>query len=407
MGNKPKYSIDKDGRYGEFGGRYIPELLVKPIQELEKSFRAILKDKKFKKNLEYILKTYAGRPTPLTEASKLAKFANFKGRLFLKREDLLHTGAHKLNNALGQCLLAKKMGKNRIIAETGAGQHGVATASACAYLGLECTIYMGSVDIKRQNANVLRMKLFGAEVKSVDTGSKTLKDAVNEAFRDYSENYDNTHYCLGSALGPHPYPEIVKYFQSVIGKETKVQCRRLFGRDPDAIIACVGGGSNAIGIFSPFINDEKVKLVGVEAGGNGNKLGEHAARFNGGKPGVLHGSYSYVLQDEHGQIASTHSISAGLDYPSIGAIHSNLFKTCRAVYSSVSDTEAVQALKVLSEKEGIIPALESAHAIAYFLREASNFKSNENIVINLSGRGDKDLQQLFDNKLVDNGSSNE
>ena len=394
-----KYLVDKNGRYGSFGGQYVPELLMRSMRELETTFKDILMDKKFQENFKFILNTYAGRPTPLTEVKRFTQAIGGNARVFLKREDLLHTGAHKLNNALGQCLLARETGKKRIIAETGAGQHGVATATACAYLGLDCTVYMGSIDMKRQAPNVLKMKLLGAKVIGVGTGSKTLKDAINEAFRDYAENYENTHYCLGSALGPHPYPEMVRFFQSVIGEETKKQSLKLFGKKPDVIIACVGGGSNAIGIFSPFIEDKNVKLIGVEAGGKSNKLGEHAARFYGGSPGVLHGCYSYLLQDENGQVASTHSVSAGLDYPSVGPVHAKLFEQNRAIYSSVKDEEAVEALKFLSKTEGIIPALESAHALAYLMKEIKNFKRNECIVLNLSGRGDKDLPQLFENNF--------
>ena len=398
-----KYFVDKNGRYGSFGGQYIPELLMRPMQELEAAFKDILKDKKFQKNLNFILKTYAGRPTPLTEVKRFVQAIGGKARVFLKREDLLHTGAHKINNALGQCLLARETGKKRIVAETGAGQHGVATATACAYLGLDCVVYMGSIDMKRQAPNVLKMKLLGAKVVGVYTGSKTLKDAINEAFRDYAENYESTHYCLGSALGPHPYPEMVRFFQSMIGEETKKQSLKLFEKNPDAIIACVGGGSNAIGIFSPFIEAKKVRLIGVEAGGRSDKIGEHAARFHGGNPGVLHGCHSYLLQDENGQVAPTHSVSAGLDYPSVGPLHAKLFEQGRAVYSSVKDEEAVEALKLLSSTEGIIPALESSHAVAYLMKEIKNFKKNDCIVVNLSGRGDKDLPQLFENNLLNGG----
>ncbi len=398
-----KYFVDKNGRYGSFGGQYIPELLMRPMQELEAAFKDILKDKKFQKNFNFILKTYAGRPTPLTEVKRFVQAIGGKARVFLKREDLLHTGAHKINNALGQCLLARETGKKRIVAETGAGQHGVATATACAYLGLDCVVYMGSIDMKRQAPNVLKMKLLGAKVVGVYTGSKTLKDAINEAFRDYAENYESTHYCLGSALGPHPYPEMVRFFQSMIGEETKKQSLKLFEKNPDAIIACVGGGSNAIGIFSPFIEAKKVRLIGVEAGGRSDKIGEHAARFHGGNPGVLHGCHSYLLQDENGQVAPTHSVSAGLDYPSVGPLHAKLFEQGRAVYSSVKDEEAVEALKLLSSTEGIIPALESSHAVAYLMKEIKNFKKNDCIVVNLSGRGDKDLPQLFENNLLNGG----
>ncbi len=341
-----------------------------------------------------ILTHYAGRATALTEVSRFSE-AIQGPRLFLKREDLLHTGAHKLNNALGQCLLAKKMGKTRIVAETGAGQHGVATATACAFLGLECVVYMGKVDIERQAPNVIKMQLLGATVKSVDSGSMTLKDAVNEALRDWSATFDNTHYCLGSALGPHPYPEMVAQFQSVIGKEAKAQITARTGQNPDLVIACVGGGSNAIGIFSAFLDDASVALVGVEAGGKGAKLGEHAARFQGGEPGVLHGCYTYLLQNAGGQVLETHSISAGLDYPAVGPQHAQLFEEGRVQYTSVTDAEALAAFKLLSKTEGIIPALESSHALAYMVKIAPTLKRDAVVIINLSGRGDKDLPQLI------------
>lgn len=394
-----KISVNKQGRYGRYGGIYLPEILMAPIKELINAFEVIGMSKKFQNELAKILKDYAGRPTPLTEAANFSKA--IKGpRLYLKREDLLHTGAHKINNALGQCLLAREMGKTRIIAETGAGQHGVATATACAYLGLDCVVYMGSVDVERQSPNVAKMKLLGAEVISVDNGSKTLKDAINEALRDYAANFDTTHYCIGSALGPHPYPEMVRVFQSVIGVETRKQCHQNFAGCPDVIIACVGGGSNAIGIFSAFIEMKSVRLIGVEAGGYGNQLGEHAARFLSGKPGVLHGCCSYVLQDNAGQICETHSISAGLDYPSVGPMHAELFDQKRVLYTSVKDEVAVTALKLLAKTEGIIPALESAHALGYVMQEASKFNKNDRVVINLSGRGDKDLPQLFAKGLI-------
>lgn len=387
-----------NGRYGNFGGAYLPELLMAPILQLETQFNQLKNDTAFNKQLDTILKNYAGRPTPLTEIPRFSAVINGP-RIFLKREDLLHTGAHKLNNALGQCLLAKKMGKTRIIAETGAGQHGVATATACAYLGLPCVVYMGAVDAARQAPNVARMKLLGAEVVAVENGSKTLKDAVNEALRDWAESFETTHYCLGSALGPHPYPEMVAYFQRVIGEETKQQCQEQIGRNPDLIVACVGGGSNAIGIFSAFLED-KVELIGVEAGGTSNKLGEHAARFQGGSPGVLHGNYTYLLQDTHGQIMETHSISAGLDYPAVGPQHAFLFESKRALYTSVKDESALAALKLLSKTEGIIPALESSHALAYIIEIAEKLDKNKCVVINLSGRGDKDLPQLFEKNLI-------
>ncbi len=377
----------------KFGGTYMPELLMAPINELTETWNKIKSDKKFQQNLDEILKNYAGRPTPLTEVTRFAKA--IKGpRIFLKREDLLHTGAHKLNNALGQCLLAQTMGKKRIIAETGAGQHGVATAAACAFLGLECVVYMGSEDARRQAPNVLRMNLMGAKVVQVENGSATLKDAINEALRDWAESYESTYYCLGSALGPHPYPDMVATFQSVIGKECKAQFTKLFNRNPDLIMACVGGGSNAIGIFSEFLADKNVRMIGVEAGGHGTKLGEHAARFREKTKGVLHGCYTYVLQDENGQIAQTSSISAGLDYPSVGPQHAQLFEEKRVEYVSVTDQQALNALNVLAKTEGIICALESAHALAYLIEIAPTLAKNQHVIVNLSGRGDKDLAQL-------------
>lgn len=381
----------KKGYFGKYGGMFLPELLITPMNALAKSLK-IAESKPFQKNFNRLLKEYAGRPTPLTEIKNFSKAVNGP-IIYLKREDLLHTGSHKINNALGQCLLAKELGKTRIIAETGAGQHGVATATICAYLGLECVIYMGACDIKRQEPNVKKMKMLGAEVRSVNAGSMTLKEAVNEALRDYAESYDNTHYCLGSALGPHPYPQMVALFQKVIGKETKEQSKKLFGRNPDKVIACVGGGSNAIGIFSGFLDDEDVKLIGVEAGGRGTKTGDHAARFSGGSPGVLHGCYSYILQDDSGQIADTHSISAGMDYPSVSPIHALLNDKKRAFYPSVNDEEALSAFKLLSKTEGIIPALESSHALAYVMREGKNFRKDEIVIICLSGRGEKDLNR--------------
>lgn len=380
----------KKGWYGDFGGTFLPEILMAPVQELEAGWDFWKKEVGFCAELEGILKHYAGRPTPLTEATHFSEMIQGP-RIFLKREDLLHTGAHKLNNALGQCLLAKKMGKRRIIAETGAGQHGVATSAACAYLGLPCTVYMGSHDIERQAPNVLRMKMMGAEIISVNQGASTLKDAVNEALRDWSESFSQTHYCLGSALGPHPYPEMVAEFQSVIGKEVRTQFQEQTRGFPDLIIACVGGGSNAIGIFSEFLSNEKVKMVGVEAGGHGQKLGEHAARFSGGRPGVLHGSYTYVLQNEQGQIARTSSVSAGLDYPAVGPQHARLFMQGRVNYVTADDEEARSAMHLLARTEGIIPALESSHALAYLIKIASSLEPSTQVVVNLSGRGDKDL----------------
>lgn len=387
------------GRYGEFGGMYVPEILMEPIQELIQFWNDIKKDSQFRNELKTILQNYAGRPTPLTEVPAFA--ANINGpKIFLKREDLLHTGAHKLNNALGQCLLAKKMGKKRIIAETGAGQHGVATAAACAHLGLNCVIYMGSTDMKRQAPNVLRMRLMGATVIAVDQGTATLKDAVNEALREWSSSFNDTHYCLGSALGPYPFPEMVAEFQSVIGKECRDQCEQQFANLPDIIIACIGGGSNAIGIFSNFLHEDNVRLIGVEAGGHGTQLGEHAARFQTATRGVLHGCYTYVLQDANGQIANTASISAGLDYPAIGPQHAQLYDEKRVEYVSVTDEEALTALKLLANTEGIICALESAHALAHLIKIAPTFPKNYSVVVNLSGRGDKDLPQLIERGVL-------
>lgn len=385
--------------YGAYGGQFLPELLIAPIQQLEASFADIKSDQAFNRELNDILKNYAGRETPLTEVKRFSEAINGP-TIFLKREDLLHTGAHKFNNAIGQCLLAKKMGKKRIIAETGAGQHGVATATACALLGLDCVIYMGAVDMARQMPNVSRMRLLGATVVSVEHGAKTLKDAVNEALRDWAEHFQTSHYCLGSALGPYPYPQMVAHFQEVIGLETKSQCLDRFGKQPDCIVACVGGGSNAIGIFAPFIDDASVTLIGVEAGGTGNKTGEHAARFLSGSPGVLHGCRSVVLQDNDGQIADTHSISAGLDYPMIGPAHADLHDKHRVTYASVQDDAVIEAFKLLSKTEGIIPALESSHALAYVIQHAHSMNKSWNVVINLSGRGDKDLPQLFENNLL-------
>ncbi|MBI2548465.1 tryptophan synthase subunit beta [Candidatus Woesearchaeota archaeon] len=384
------------GYYGNYGGIFVSELLVPALQELEEAFLKYKNDEKFTDELNFLLKNYAGRPTPLTFCKRLSKQSG--GKIYLKREDLLHTGAHKINNALGQALLAKYMGKKRIIAETGAGQHGVATAVAAAKLGLKCEVYMGTKDMERQKLNVFRMKLCGAEVIPVDTGSKTLKDAINEALRDFTANSPTTHYLLGSALGPHPYPTIVSHFQSIIGEETKKQILEFEKKLPSAIIACVGGGSNAIGIFQAFINDEKVKLIGVEAGGLGIESGKHAARFSDakkGRVGILHGTKSYVLQDKYGQIENTHSISAGLDYPAVGPQHAYLREIKRATYTSVTDEEALEAVDLLCKEEGILPALESAHAIAFLKKYPCH---NKIIVINLSGRGDKDVTQIMRNR---------
>lgn len=370
----------RPGRFGSFGGMYVPELLIPPLKELEKAFQEI----DIEKELLELLRDFAGRPTAITEVPNFAKAINGP-RIFLKREDLLHTGAHKINNSIGQCLLAKKMGKTRIIAETGAGQHGVATATACAFLGLECVIYMGQKDIERQAPNVFKMGLLGAKVVPVTTGSQTLKDAVNEALRDYAASYETTHYCLGSALGPHPFPAMVAKFQRVIGDEAKRQMREKIGRDPDLCVACVGGGSNAIGLFSAYL-DEKVQLVGVEAAG--------AARFQKGSPGMLHGTYSYLLQDENGQVQETHSISAGLDYPGVGPKHAELFTSGRVHYDICSDEEALAAFRLLCRTEGIIPALESSHALGFVMRIASDLPKEAVILVNLSGRGDKDVAHI-------------
>ena len=382
---------DNTGHFGRFGGRYIPETLMSPVEELEKAYLEVRDDSEFQRELEYLLKNYAGRPTPLFLAGRLSK--KLGSRIYLKREDLCHTGAHKINNALGQALLAKRMGKTRIIAETGAGQHGVATATICALLGLDCEIYMGTEDTRRQALNVFRMELLGARVTPVDAGSSTLKDAINEAMRDWVTNVDSTHYLLGSVLGPHPYPMMVRDFQAVIGREARDQIMEAEGRLPDVLVACVGGGSNSIGLFHEFRDDMSVRMIGVEAGGVGGDLGQHAARFDGGSPGVLHGTYSYLLQDEKGQVATTHSVSAGLDYPSIGPEHAFLMESERVFYSSVGDQEALDAFRSLSELEGIIPALESAHAIAYLVGHRQEFR-DQVVIVNLSGRGDKDVETV-------------
>lgn len=390
---------NSSGRYGEFGGMYIPEVLIEPVNELIIAWKTAKGDSSFRATLNSILKNYAGRPTALTEIPSFAAKINGP-RIFLKREDLLHTGAHKLNNALGQCLLAKRMGKTRIIAETGAGQHGVATAAACAHFGLTCVIYMGSTDMERQAPNVSRMRLMGATVIPVSQGSATLKDAVNEALRDWSLSFNDTHYCLGSALGPHPYPEMVATFQSVIGHECRTQCQEQFGARPNVLIACVGGGSNAIGLFSEFLHDDQVRMIGVEAGGHGNELGQHAARFLQPTPGVLHGCYTFVLQNRQGQIAATASISAGLDYPAIGPEHAELYKNQRVEYVAATDNEALNALKLLARTEGIISALESAHALAHLIKIAPTLAKDQCVIVNLSGRGDKDLPQLMDKGVI-------
>jgi tryptophan synthase beta chain len=378
------------GRFGPYGGRYVPETLMAALEELEHEYEKARRDKKFRQEFERLLREYAGRPTPLFPARRLTKLLG-GARIYLKREDLLHTGAHKINNCLGQALLAQRMGKKRIIAETGAGQHGVATATVCALFGFECVVYMGIEDMRRQELNVFRMRLLGAEVRGVDAGSRTLKDAINEAMRDWVTNVRTTHYLLGSVLGAHPYPTMVRDFHSVIGREARAQILKAEGKLPAAIIACVGGGSNAIGIFHEFIQDKRVKLIGVEAGGRGESLGDHAARFRGGSPGVLQGTYSYVLQDAQGQIATTHSISAGLDYPMLGPEHAALADQKRAEYTAASDQETLEALSLLSRAEGIIPALESAHAVAECVKRAPKMKKSEVVIVNISGRGDKDI----------------
>ncbi len=391
---------DAQGKFGPYGGRFVPETLMPALAELEAAFREAQADPAFQERLDHLLRTYAGRPTPITYARRLSQHVG-GAQIYLKREDLAHTGAHKINNALGQALLVERMGKTRIVAETGAGQHGVATATAAALLGLECVIYMGTVDMERQKPNVFRMRLLGAEVRGVDSGSKTLKDAINEAIRDWVTNVRTTHYLLGSALGPHPYPLIVREFQSVIGREARAQMLDPTtgpGRLPDAIVACVGGGSNAIGIFYPFLADTEVRLIGVEAGGRGIESGEHAARFadpRRARVGVLHGTRSYVLQNADGQIALTHSISAGLDYASVGPEHAWLRDLGRAEYTYVTDEEALEAFLLLSRLEGIIPALESAHAVAYAVRLARDLPRDAIILVNLSGRGDKDLDTVM------------
>jgi tryptophan synthase beta chain len=383
-------SESRPGRFGVYGGRYVPETLMAALLELEREYEAAKADAAFQAELGLLLKDFAGRPTPLYFAKRMTEELG-GARIYFKREDLLHTGAHKINNALGQGLLARRMGKHRIIAETGAGQHGVATATVCALLGMECVIYMGDVDMARQELNVLRMRLLGAEVRGVSSGSKTLKDAISEAMRDWVTNVRTTHYLLGSALGAHPYPTMVRDFHRCISREMKEQILEKEGRLPTAVIACVGGGSNAIGAFYEFLNDIQVRLIGVEAGGRGTALGEHAARFSGGAPGVLQGTYSYVLQDENGQIAPTHSVSAGLDYASIGPEHAALHDSGRAEYVSQDDAATLDAVVKLARTEGILPALESAHAVAECIRIAPTLSPHDILVVNLSGRGDKDM----------------
>jgi tryptophan synthase beta chain len=386
---------DRGGHFGPYGGRYVPEVLMSPLEELERTYEEAKRDPAFHEELNYLLGDYAGRPTPLYFARRLSEHVG-GARIYIKREDLLHTGAHKINNCLGQALLARRMGKRRIIAETGAGQHGVATATVCALFGFDCTVYMGEEDMRRQRLNVFRMRLLGAKVIPVTSGSRTLKDAISEAMRDWVTNVASTHYLLGSALGAHPYPAMVRDFHRVIGIEARRQILEAEGRLPDQVIACVGGGSNAIGIFHPFIEDESVRLVGVEAGGRGHKLGDHAARFAGGLPGVLQGTRSYLLQDDDGQIALTHSVSAGLDYASVGPEHAWLHDLGRAEYCAACDKDAIDAAVTLSRMEGIIPALESSHAVAEAMRRAPGYP-DQVFIVNLSGRGDKDIDIYREN----------
>ncbi len=396
MNNTTVTQPDAQGHWGKYGGRFVPETLMAPLEELTESFNIARDDAEFQAEFAGLLRDYSGRPTPLFYAARLTEEAG-GARIFLKREDLSHTGSHKINNALGQVLLARRMGKRRIIAETGAGQHGVATATVCALFGLQCVVYMGTEDVRRQKLNVFRMRLLGAEVREVDAGARTLKDAINEALRDWVTNVADTYYLLGSALGPHPYPLMVRDFQSVIGREARAQILERENCLPNALVACVGGGSNSIGLFHPFLADRNVRMIGVEAGGKGNELGDHAARFNtagGGRPGVLQGTMSYVLQNEHGQIAATHSVSAGLDYPSIGPEHAFLHDAGRVEYVSASDAEALAAFQKCSQLEGIIPALESAHGVAYALKLAREMRRDEILIVNLSGRGDKDVNTV-------------
>lgn len=381
---------DARGRFGEFGGRYVPETLMHPVEQLEQAYHAARRDAAFQAELDRLLRNFAGRPTPLFYARWLTERLG-GAQIYLKREDLLHTGAHKINNCLGQGLLAQRMGKTRVIAETGAGQHGVATATVAALLGLKCTVYMGEEDMARQAPNVFRMRLLGAEVAPVSSGSKTLKDAINEGMRDWVTNVEHTYYLMGSVLGPHPYPLMVREFQRIIGQEARAQILTTARRLPDLLVACVGGGSNSIGLFYDFLPDREVKMVGVEAGGRSLNLGEHAARFAGGKPGVLHGTYTYVLQTADGLISTTHSVSAGLDYPAVGPEHAALYRQNRVKYTHVSDSEALEAARVLARTEGIIPALEPAHALAEVIKRAPHMKRDQIILVNLSGRGDKDL----------------
>jgi tryptophan synthase beta chain len=396
MATAPQQALpDSQGRFGRFGGRYVPEILIAPLEQLEATYEQACSDPTFHQELDQLSREYAGRPTPLYHAKRLSERLGVE--LYIKREDLLHTGAHKINNCLGQALLARRMNKTRIIAETGAGQHGVASATVCALFGLKCIVYMGEEDMRRQALNVFRMRLLGAEVVAVKAGSRTLKDAISEAMRDWVANFEDTHYLLGSALGAHPYPRMVRDFQSVIGREARQQFQQMTGgRLPDVLLACVGGGSNAIGLFHPFFGDETVKMVGVEAGGRSLRLGDHAARFAGGSPGVLHGTYSFLLQDDDGQIALTHSVSAGLDYASVGPEHAWLHESGRAEYVPCGDEAALEAVRLLSTMEGILPALESAHAVAEAVRRAPQ-SQGQTFLLNLSGRGDKDIDIFREN----------
>jgi tryptophan synthase beta chain len=384
---------DERGHFGPYGGRFVPETLMHPLEELTSAYEEARRDPDFKREMDGLLTNYVGRPTPLMFAARLTSHLGGP-RIYFKREDLCHTGAHKINNAIGQALLARRMGKTRIIAETGAGQHGVATATVCALLGLKCVVYMGTEDMRRQELNVFRMRLLGADVVGVDAGSRTLKDAINEALRDWVTNVEDTCYLLGSVMGPHPYPRIVRDFQSVIGREARAQILECEGRLPDLLVACVGGGSNSIGLFYEFLGDPGVRMVGVEAGGRGNELGEHAARFSGGSPGVLQGTFSYILQDSNGQISTTHSVSAGLDYSAVGPEHAYLHDSGRITYTRASDSEALEAFETLAKLEGIIPALETSHAIAEVLKIAPSINKDEIMIVNISGRGDKDVNTV-------------
>jgi tryptophan synthase beta chain len=384
---------DARGHFGPYGGTFVAETLIRPIQELNEAYHRYLQDPDFLAELDADLKHYVGRPSPLYHAERWSRELG-GAQIYLKREDLNHTGSHKINNTVGQALLAKRMGKTRIIAETGAGQHGVATATVAARLGLECVVYMGAVDVARQSLNVYRMKLLGAQVVAVESGSKTLKDALNEALRDWVTNVDNTFYIIGTVAGPHPYPAMVRDFQAILGREAKQQCQEMTGRLPDALVACVGGGSNAIGLFYPFIDDETVKMYGVEAAGDGIETGRHSAPLSAGRPGVLHGNRTYLMADDDGEIIETHSISAGLDYPGVGPEHSWLKDTGRADYVSITDNEALEGFYALTRMEGIIPALESSHAMAYTMKLAPTMNKDQTIIVNLSGRGDKDMQTM-------------